>query len=60
MYDESIVRESTRDWLKDASYKVATVENGEETLKMIEAQNSSVIVVDVRPPEYKGEQQGYA
>ena len=28
--DEPIVRESIRDWLKDAGYQVATAESGEE------------------------------
>ncbi len=33
--DEPIVRESIRDWLKDAGYQVATAETGEEALEMI-------------------------
>jgi sulfite reductase subunit B len=48
--DEPIVRESIRDWLKDSGYKVATADSGEEALKMIETQDFSVVVVDVRLP----------
>ncbi len=33
--DEPIVRESIRDWLKDAGYQVTTAETGEEALKMM-------------------------
>jgi DNA-binding NtrC family response regulator len=54
MDDESIVRESIRDWLKDAGYKVATADSGEEALKMIETQDFSVLVVDVRLPGKTG------
>jgi DNA-binding NtrC family response regulator len=52
--DEPIVRESIRDWLKDAGYKVATADSGEEALKMIETQDFSVLVVDVRLPGKTG------
>lgn len=33
--DEAIVRESIRDWLKDAGYGVATAESGEEALELL-------------------------
>jgi len=52
--DEPIVRESIRDWLKDAGYQVATAESGEEALEMIEKQDFSVMVVDVRLPGKTG------
>ena len=52
--DEPIVRESIRDWLKDAGYQVATAESGEEALKMIEKQDFSVMVLDVRLPGLTG------
>jgi len=48
--DEPIVRESIRDWLKDAGYQVATAETGEEALEMIEKQDFSVMILDVRLP----------
>ena len=44
--DEPIVRESIRDWLKDAGYEVATAESGEEALEMIGEQDFSLMVVD--------------
>jgi len=52
--DEPIVRESIRDWLKDAGYQVATAESGEEALKMMETQEFSVLVLDVRLPGKTG------
>ena len=52
--DEPIVQESIRDWLKDAGYQVATAESGEEALEMIEKQDFSVMVVDVRLPGKTG------
>ncbi len=52
--DEPIVRESIRDWLKDAGYKVATAESGEEALELIQKQDFSLIVLDVRLPGKTG------
>ena len=52
--DEPIVRESIRDWLKDAGYQVATAESGEEALELIEKQDFSVMIVDVRLPGKTG------
>lgn len=52
--DEPIVRESIRDWLKDAGYEVATAETGEEALEMIKKQDFRVIVLDVRLPGKTG------
>jgi len=52
--DEPIVRESIRDWLKDAGYQVATAETGEEALEMIEKQDFSVMVLDIRLPGQTG------
>lgn len=52
--DEAIVRESIGDWLKDAGYHVATAETGEQALEMIEQQDFSVIVLDLRLPGKTG------
>ncbi len=52
--DEPIVRESIRDWLKDAGYQVTTAETGEEALKMMETQDFSILVLDVRLPGKTG------
>lgn len=52
--DEPIVRESIRDWLKDAGYQVATAETGEEALAMMEKQDFSVVILDVRLPGKTG------
>ena len=52
--DEAIVRESIRDWLKDAGYNVATAESGEEALEMIAKQDFGVLVLDIRLPGKSG------
>jgi sulfite reductase subunit B len=52
--DEPIVRESIRDWLKDAGYNVFTAESGEEALVLIEKQDFSVMVLDIRLPGKTG------
>jgi heterodisulfide reductase subunit A len=52
--DEPIVRESIRDWLKDAGYEVYTAESGEEALSLVEKQDFGVIVIDVRLPGITG------
>ncbi len=51
--DEAIVRESLRDWLKDA-YQVATAETGEEALEKIEKQDFDILIMDVRLPGKSG------
>ncbi|MDO8490439.1 MAG: response regulator, partial [Dehalococcoidia bacterium] len=52
--DEAIVRESIRDWLKDAGYRVATAESGEQALEMIENQDFSIMILDIRLPGKTG------
>lgn len=52
--DEPIVRESIRDWLKDAGYQVATAESGEEALELIKKQDFSVMVLDIGLPGQAG------
>jgi DNA-binding NtrC family response regulator len=52
--DEPIVRESLRDWLVDAGYKVATADSGEKALEMIEATDYCVMILDVRLPGRTG------
>jgi len=52
--DEAIVRESIRDWLKDAGYEVIVAESGEEALKLIRKQNFGVMILDLRLPGING------
>ena len=52
--DEPIVRESIRDWLKDTGYQVLTAETGEEALEIIERQDFSIMVLDIRLPGKTG------
>ena len=52
--DESIVRESIKDWLENSGYKVVTAETGEEALEMMKKQDFGVVVIDVRLPGKTG------
>ena len=52
--DEPIVRESIRDWLKDAGYQVVTAETGEAALELVKKQDFSVVILDVRLPGRTG------
>jgi len=52
--DEPIVRESIRDWLTEAGYRVTTAETGEEALELVAARDFSVLVVDLRLPGSTG------
>ena len=52
--DEPIVRESIRDWLKDAGYQVATAETGEQALEMVQKEDFGVVLLDVRLPGRTG------
>jgi NADH-quinone oxidoreductase subunit E len=48
--DESIMRESLRDWLTDAGYQVETADEEEKALRMIGEQDFSVLILDLRLP----------
>ncbi len=52
--DETVVRESVRDWLIDDGYDVECVETGEEALKRIKKEEFGVIVLDLRLPGIDG------
>lgn len=52
--DEPIVRESLRDWLQDAGYKVMTAETGEQALELLATQDFSVLILDIRLPGRTG------
>ena len=52
--DEPIVRESIRDWLKEAGYNVMTAETGEEAIKLLDKHDISILVIDVRLPGRTG------
>ncbi len=52
--DEPIVRESIRDWLKDAGYQVTTAESGEEAIELIKKRDFGVMVLDIRLPGKTG------
>ena len=52
--DESIMRESLRDWLKEEGYEVDTAEKGEEALEKIDQKEFGVMVLDLRLPGKDG------
>jgi len=51
--DETIIRESLREWLKD-TYAVTTCESGEEALPLIAKEDFDILIVDVRLPGKSG------
>ena len=52
--DETIVRESLRDWLSEEGYEVDTAESGEEALQKIGETEFGVAVLDLRLPGKDG------
>jgi len=52
--DETIIRESLRDWLEDAGYQVLTAENGPRALEIIQEGRPSVAFVDLVMPGMDG------
>ncbi len=52
--DETIMRESLRDWLKEEGYDVDTAESGEEALQKIGETEFGVAVLDLRLPGKDG------
>ena len=52
--DETVVRESVRDWLVEDGYDVECVETGEEALERIKQEEFGVIVLDLRLPGIDG------
>ncbi len=52
--DEAIVRESIRDWLREAGYLAEMAETGEEALDLISKKDFSIMVLDYRLPGKSG------
>ncbi len=52
--DEAIVRESIRDWLREAGYLAEMVETGEEALDLISKKDFSIMILDYRLPGKSG------
>jgi CheY-like chemotaxis protein len=52
--DETIVRESLRDWLTEDGYDVECVDTGEEALERVKKEEFGVIVLDLRLPGIDG------
>jgi DNA-binding NtrC family response regulator len=52
--DEKIVRESLRDWLENAGYKVIIAESGEEALKIVKRRKIKIMLADLVMPGMDG------
>jgi len=52
--DESIVRESIIDWLREVGYRAEPAESGEQALDMIAARDFSLLILDYRLPGKSG------
>jgi NADH-quinone oxidoreductase subunit E len=52
--DETIMRESLRDWLTDAGDNVETAEDGEKALSTLAKQEFGLIIIDLRLPRQDG------
>jgi two-component system response regulator AtoC len=52
--DESIIRESLRDWLNDAGHEVLTAEDGARALEIIEEKRPPIAIVDLVMPGMDG------
>ena len=52
--DEFIMRESLRDWLKEAGHEVFTAENGTEALEIIRREKPGVAIIDLVLPGIDG------
>lgn len=52
--DETVVRESVRDWLVEDGYDVDVAQDGEEALGKIKEEEFSVVVLDLKLPGIDG------
>jgi len=52
--DETIVRESLRDWLGDVGHQVLTAENGTQALEIIRKEKPAVLITDLVMPGMDG------
>ncbi len=52
--DEPILRESLRDWLEEAGYKISIAATGKEALKILKKQNFGLMIIDYGLPGMDG------
>jgi len=52
--DETVVRESLRDWLTEAGYEVFTAEDGFKALDIINRERTSIVIADLVMPGMDG------
>lgn len=52
--DETVVRESLRDWLSEAGYQVLTAEDGFKALNIIEREQIGIMIADLVMPGMDG------
>jgi CheY-like chemotaxis protein len=52
--DESIIRESLRDWLTGAGYEILTAGSGEEALRLVKQKSVKIMLADLIMPGMDG------
>ncbi len=52
--DELVLRESLRDWLEEAGYKISLAATGEEALKILKRQTFGLVIIDYGLPGMDG------
>lgn len=52
--DETIIRESLRDWLSDVGHQVFTAEDGCQALSIVEKENPEIVIADLVMPKMDG------
>jgi two-component system NtrC family response regulator len=52
--DESIIRDSLSDWMKDAGYDVLTAEDGPRGLELVRQKKPDIAIVDLIMPGFDG------
>ncbi len=52
--DETIMRESIRDWLSDVGHQVLIAENGPQALEIIEREKPGIVISDLVMPGMDG------
>ena len=52
--DETVVRDSLRDWLTESGYQVETAKEGEEALETLSQKEYGIVILDLRLPGKDG------
>jgi len=52
--DEKIVRESTREWLKEEGFSVSTADSGQKALELMDENSFNMMLTDIKMPGMDG------